>query len=162
MRTVSGVSQCRAGRGGGALFRQRGLHGAKVRERGVAEETKDHGEAALGEFLRNDDVADDAGGRFKAAFPAGTSGVADQKVFLGHARGHDHDACELLKLGPARSDADEVGGVLGKIALELCLQGGSDGLHLEHGEIGSRWEQLANRFGFARQNDWDRSLKHLR
>ena len=92
------MSQCGLGSGGGTLFGERGLHGAKLRERGLAEEAKDDGEAALGEFLRYDDVADNACGGFETVFPAGTSGVADEKVFLSQAGGHDHDACELLKL----------------------------------------------------------------
>ena len=74
------------------------------------------------QLLSCDDVADDVGGGFEAPLPAGPGAIAHEEIFWVEARGHNHGACYAMELAPAGGDTDEIGGVLGQIALQIGLK----------------------------------------
>src|SRR5580658_11080055 len=100
--------------GGRVVAAERGFHFAEMGDRGCIEKRETHGECAGGEFEGGEGIADYAGGCFEAALPAGVSGIANQQALRGQAGGNQHGAADALKLRPARSDADQVGGMLGQ------------------------------------------------
>ncbi len=126
--------------------------GAEVGDRRFAEEAENDGVTASGQLLGDGGVADDGGGSFEAAFPAGSGGVADEQALGGEAGGDQHGLADALEVGPAGDDADQICGVGGHVALEVGFEFRRDGMDLEGGELGARREQLADGGGLAGQD----------
>ena len=81
--------------------------------------------------MLNGCIADDGDRGIEAALPAGLGRVADQKTFGCKPSSYEHRLRDALEVIPARSDADQIAGVRGHVALEVGLQLRRDRMNLE-------------------------------
>ena len=91
--------------------------GAKIGDGGFAEKAEDDGVTAGRQLLLDGGVAHDSGDRFEPALPTGLGRVANEQALRSESGCDQHGLSDALEVGPARDDADKIGGMRRHVAL---------------------------------------------
>jgi hypothetical protein len=141
--TLSKMSQLEGERTG-----QEFLVGAKLGERRFCQQRKRDHPTRLWNLGSSVGVTHDRSGLLQAFLPAGLARIAQEQAIGMEARGNQHSAGRLKKVGPARSNSDQGIGA----RRQPGSNGTSDRANSQRQAIGPRRQGLANFLRLAGQN----------